>query len=221
MKITALFVCFFFLSGCLLTHKEVMEEMKLSHSNPLPTTTHTEIKDSKKKLSDNKEDVFIDSVSVTEKFSLIDSSIRELRGEIEIANKKQKDRMDQTEQGLLALIQALQLQVAALSSKIERKKESKPEKKQSENFFEKAEELFKEKQWKEAIVYYEKYRENNKNGDHYKKSTFQIGICFQNLGLLKEAKVFFREIVTSFPNSVEAKEAKKQLSIKTKKQKNK
>ncbi|MYE07788.1 MAG: hypothetical protein F4X95_03450 [Oligoflexia bacterium] len=224
MKTYALFASFFFLSGCLLTHKEVMEDMKLSPSDPAQEPALMEKKDSKKTLSVKKGDVFIKGVSVTEKFSLIDDSIRELRGQIEIANKTQKARMDQTEQGLLALIQALELQVAALSNKvekIERKKESKSEKELPENFFEKAEKLFKEKNWKAAIINYEKYREKNKKGDYYKKSTFQIGVCFQNLGMSKEAKVFFREIVESFPNSVEAKEAKKRLSVKTKKPKKK
>ncbi|MDE0119147.1 MAG: tetratricopeptide repeat protein [Bdellovibrionales bacterium] len=216
MRIYGLLASLFFLSGCLLTHKEVMEDMKLSHSDPAQEPSN-EITNSKKKLSIRKEGVFIDGVSVTEKFSLIDTSIRELRGQIETANKKQKDRMDQTEQGLLALIQALELQVAALSNKIERKKESKPEKKLPENFFEKAEKFFKEENWKAAIINYEKYREKNKKGSHYKKSTFQIGVCFEKLGMPKEAKVFFREVVESFPNSVEAKEAKKRLSVKTKK----
>ena len=209
----AIFTFIFVLSGCLLTHKEIMEDMKRSYSNETQDDSHLEKTDLKKK----KGGVFIHGVSLTEKFSQIDTSIRDLRGQIENINKAQKDRIDQLEQGLLALIQALELQVAALANNIENKKESKKEVDQPETVFEKAEQLFKEENWKAAIINYEKYRELNKKGSFYKKSTLQIGICFQNLEMHKEAKVFFREVVESFPNSIEAKKAKKILAKKTKK----
>ena len=228
MKQYLLFALIFSLSGCLLTHKEIMEDRKRSGSEETQDWSDLEevnVKEKNKKTDNTsptkKESLPTHSVSVTERFSQIDTSLRELRGQIENIKKEQKDRIDQMEQGLLALIQALELQIAALANKAENKQESKPEEDTPENSFEKAEKFFKEENWKAAIINYEKYREINKKGDFYKQSTFQIGICFQKLGMLKEAKVFFREIVESFPNSTEAKEAKKLLATKTKKPKKK
>ena len=220
MKRYSLFIFTFFLSGCLLTHKEIREDMQRSDSNEAPDGSHPEETDSKEKHN-KKEGLLIKGMSMTEKFSQIDTSIRELRGQIENKNKEQKDRIDQMEQGLLALIQALELQVAALANSAESKKEAKTEEDKPETFFEKAEKSFKAENWKAAIINYEKYREINKKGSFYKQSTLQIGVCFLNLGMHKEAKVFFREVVESFPNSVEAEQAKKLLSTKTKKPKKK
>ena len=221
MKRYSLFIFPFFLSGCLLTHKEIREDMKRSDSNEAQDGSHLEETDSKEKHNKKGGLLLINGMSVTEKFSQIDTSIRELRGQTENTNKEQKDRIDQMEQGLLALIQALELQVAALANSAENKKEAKTEEDKPETFFEKAEKSFKEENWKAAIINYEKYREINKKGSFYKQSTLQIGVCFLNLGMHKEAKVFFREVVESFPNSIEAEKAKKLLSTKTKKPKKK
>ncbi len=210
-------VLLFSLSAC-LTHKDIREEFGDSDRD-----TEKNWSDQKKKISTkgnktfptgkakkNTSDIRIGKVSVLEKLSQIETSIRELRGQMESMNKVQKDRVYQLEQGLLALIQTLDLRVATLADKVnQKKKKGSSTDKASEIFFEQAEKFFKKKNWKSAIITYEKYREKNKKGAFYRQSTFQIGRCFQKLQMYKEAKVFFREVAESFPGSVEAKEAKK------------
>ena len=229
MKKYLFLLSLFFLSGCLLTHKEIKEEKNRTDQEENWLDEDATASDRTKNQKENKKDLvknkhLVNSPSVIERISQLETSLRELRGQIDSTNKQQEDRLAELEQGLLSLIQSLDLRLAALAEEVKTKKQSttkksKEKKKQSsEEFFEKAEELFQNQKWKEAIIHYEKYREKNKKNKNkfYVKSTLQIGLCFQKLEMHKEAKVFFREVVESFPKSAEAKEAKKFLSKKAK-----
>lgn len=77
--------------------------------------------------------------------------------------------------------------------------------------FTSAEEAYKKKDWKSAILGYQKYREANPKGRRYAHATLRIGISFVELGLKADAKPFFEEVVEKFPKSAEAKEAKNRL----------
>ena len=205
--------CMLFLSGCLLTHKDI--EGELDHLGQEEVGEQEEKPANVKPTGKGKHKgvLTVHGISVMEKISQIETSIRELRGQMEKASKMQEDRSVELEQGLLSLIQTLDLRVAALAEEIKDKKQKDLKSVDDpERFFKKAEKLFKEKKWKQAIISYEKYREKNKEGKFYKQSTFQIGLCFQKLTMHKEAKVFFREVMESFPKSAEAKKAKKWLS---------
>ncbi len=203
----------FFLSSCLLTHKEIEEELELGHSDN-EETVDGQADGQENQKEQHKKSVTAHGVSVVEKISQMEVSIRELRGQVEKMDKVQEDRVAELEKGLLSLIQTLDLRVATLAEEVKNKKQQKNSvsKDDPDRFFKEAEKLFKEEKWKAAIINYEKYREKNKKGQFYRKSTFQIGLCFQKLSMSKEAKVFFREVVESFPKSAEAKEAKKLLS---------
>lgn len=203
-----------FLSGCLLTHKDIEEGLDYSDQERAD--------EQKKELTDikpteqgkHRENLTVHGgMSVMEKISQVEASIRELRGQMEKISKTQKDRSAELEQGILSLIQTLDLRVAALAEKVKSKKQKDlMAKDDPERLFKEAERFFKKENWKQAIINYEKYREKNKTGKFYKKATFQIGLCFQKLTMHKEAKVFFREVLESFPKSAEAKEARELLS---------
>ena len=213
MKIYFLLLFMFFLSSCLLTHKEIEEELELGHSDKEETVdSPTEGQENQKE--EHKKTITTHEVSVVEKISQMEVSIRELRGQVEKRDKVQEDRLAELEKGLLSLIQTLDLRVATLAEEVKNKtrKKNSVSTDNPDKFFKEAEKLFKEEKWKAAIINYEKYREKNKKGQFYRKSTFQIGLCFQKLSMSKEAKVFFREVLESFPKSAEAKEAKKLLS---------
>ncbi len=223
MKISV-FIFMLFLSGCLLTHKEIKKESAqstdskedqdwLDQESDKETEELSGERQDHKKVTPKKARFLVGNMDVTQKISQIETSLRELRGQIESTDKKQKDRIAQLEQGLLALIQTLDLRVASLANEIKTGKNKKIQKKdEPEKLFQKSEQFFKEENWKSAIIHYEKYREQNKNGEFYEKATFQIGMCFRKLGLKKEANVFFREVVESFPKGDSAQDAKKMLS---------
>lgn len=78
--------------------------------------------------------------------------------------------------------------------------------------FQVAEEAFKAKKWEDAILAYEKYRELNPKGANRAEAGYKIGVCFQELKMIAEAKTFFAEVASQFPNSDAAKKAKYRLS---------
>jgi TolA-binding protein len=77
--------------------------------------------------------------------------------------------------------------------------------------YEVAKEQFNSKDWKKAILSYQKYRDENPNGKKVADATYKIGVCFQELGMKDEAKTFYDEVISKHPNSDEARRAKVRL----------
>ena len=73
--------------------------------------------------------------------------------------------------------------------------------------YERGEELFKEKKWKEAISSYQKYREAQPKGAEHADATYKIGVSFQELNMKDEARTFYEEVIQKAPKSREAKKA--------------
>ena len=144
---------------------------------------------------------------VSMRLSQLENYLRELRGQVEVLDKVQKDQA--------FLIQTLDSRLTSLSKKDEMLEASKDSSQLTkEESFKQAEIFFQKHQWKSAIVYYEQYRKDNKKGSLYKKATFQIGLCFKKLKMKKEMRVFFQELIDLFPKSAEAKKARKWLKKK-------
>lgn len=70
---------------------------------------------------------------------------------------------------------------------------------------------FEEKKWKEAILGFDQYREKNPKGKYAAEATYKTGVCFQELGMTDEAKVFYQDVVAKFPQSDMAKKAQIRL----------
>lgn len=77
--------------------------------------------------------------------------------------------------------------------------------------FELAEEHFEKKDFRKAILNYQKYRDSNPKSKNFPEATFKIGASFQELGMKDEARTFFDEVISKFPNSSEAKKARTRL----------
>ena len=184
------------ITGC-VTHKDISREKQ--NKDPLlmadeQETVITQTQVSKKTQND----------SLQLKLLQMDSSLRKLRGHIEVLDKKYQDQ-DQKLKSILTTLEKKEQEVLS-------KKKQDLSEKNNEDFFTQAEDFFKKNNWKSAIIYYEKHREHKGKKDSlYKKATFQIGLCFKELKMETEAKVFFREIISSFPQSSEAKQAKNLL----------
>ena len=73
---------------------------------------------------------------------------------------------------------------------------------------------FKQKDYKQAIVEYQKYRDSFPSGKKFPAATFRIGVSFKELGMMDDAKTFFEEVQSKFPESPFAKMAKEQLKSK-------
>lgn len=79
-----------------------------------------------------------------------------------------------------------------------------------------AEEKYDKKDYKEAILDYERYRKANSKGKQFSTATYKIGSAFQELGMIDEARAFYEEVVSKFPKSKDAARAKTKLTKLTK-----
>ncbi len=105
-------------------------------------------------------------------------------------------------------LKALQLKVQALIEVQEQKAATAELKtKDPKALYDRGEEAFEDKRWKEAISYYQKYREAQPKGVHQPNATYKIGVCFQELNMKDEAKTFYEEVIQKSPKSREAKKA--------------
>ncbi|UXR64829.1 tetratricopeptide repeat protein [Bdellovibrio bacteriovorus] len=74
-----------------------------------------------------------------------------------------------------------------------------------------AQDNFNKKDWKQSILNFQKYRDENPKGPKFADATYKIGVSFQELGMKDEAKTFYDEVVSKFPKSEEARRAKIRL----------
>ncbi|MDE0092110.1 MAG: hypothetical protein OXN83_02355 [Oligoflexia bacterium] len=74
-----------------------------------------------------------------------------------------------------------------------------------------ARKYFEDKSYETAISEFQKYRNENPEGNYYPEATFYIGQSFEQLKMPVEAKVFFKELLHSYPQSLWAVRAKKLL----------
>jgi TolA-binding protein len=157
----------------------------------------------------------------------LDSQLRQLNGRIEevdnhvstltisLENAKTQNASEkkESEAKLAAYEEALkklEAQVLTLTEQVNKPKvvalPADPK-----TYLDEADELVKNKKFKEAIVAYQKYRDAAPRGDHYIDATYKLGISFQELGMKDEARAFYDEVVTKYPKSPEAKKAAKRL----------
>lgn len=79
------------------------------------------------------------------------------------------------------------------------------------NAFDRGEAKFEAKAWRDAIFAYEEYRKANPKGKHFTVATYKIGVCFQELGMNDDAKLFYDETIAKSPKSKEADRARTRL----------
>lgn len=82
--------------------------------------------------------------------------------------------------------------------------------------FDRGEAKFEAKAWRDAIFAYEEYRKANPKGKNFTAATYKIGVSFQELGMLDDAKLFYEEAIAKSPKSKEADRARTRLKGLTK-----
>lgn len=78
--------------------------------------------------------------------------------------------------------------------------------------FEIGEELFKQKEWKKAILSYQKHVEEYPKGKSVPEAKYKTGVSFQELGLKDEAIAFYEEVISQYPKTEAGKKAKIRLT---------
>jgi TolA-binding protein len=210
------------LSGCLQTRNDVREN---EHRNVMLQQVST--------LQKNNADV-------ANRFAEFEEQLRAMNGRVEVVEnkvdqsqsifdgvaKQNKDQSDSINEKMMLLQEALEKmekEISVLSSDLQAlKAPASPSAKHilmdkqnislgSKDSFEVAQEHFMKKDWKQAILKYQKYREEKPKGPRFGDATYKIGVSFQELGMSDESKTFYDEVINKFPKSDEARRAKIRL----------
>lgn len=78
--------------------------------------------------------------------------------------------------------------------------------------YETAQDHFTRKEWKKAILSYQKYVDENAKGKNVPDAKYKIGVCFQELGMKEEAMAFYEEVIANYGKSESGKKARIRLS---------
>lgn len=212
-------LCKVFFSGCFL----------ISLSGCIKTRGDVKEMEQKRVVQDQVTNLQRSTADQTSKVSELTHEIRELHGRLEVIEKNQRqlaDHLKEKAQGegqrsadvdrKFAVMQEeigrIEALTASLTQEIQAAKAAPPAE-ASKSTIDSAEEFFNRKEYKKAILAYQRYRDQNpKSKRNVAKATFKIGLSFHELGLKDDAKPFFTEVIEKFPQSEEAKLAKLKLS---------
>lgn len=78
--------------------------------------------------------------------------------------------------------------------------------------YETAQGHFAKKEWKRAILSYQKYVDEAPKGANVADSKYKIGVCFQEMGMKEEAMAFYEEVIAAYGKTESGKKAKIRLS---------
>jgi len=171
-------------------------------------------------------------VTTASRFEEYDEQIRALNGRLEVVEnglaqtnaRKQGDEAglakekQAADQRLLAYedaLKKLEAQVQALNEEVTRLKTPPPApvapSKPGRGAYDEGDQLLAAKKYKEAIVAFQKYRDENPKGKLYADATYKIGVAFHEIGMKDESRAFYEEVIAKFPKSAEAKKAQARL----------
>ncbi len=207
MKKLMLVIVFIGLTGCLRTRDEIsaQDEQKV-------------IQNQISEIRQSKADQELKSQSV-------ENEMRNLIGRTEVLERKFNDliqnesfqRQDSAKQmkDLVDQMKIFEESVANMAVRLERlektpKAENTEAKKRST--WDKADDLFVKKDWKNAALGFQDYIEQNPKGTNVSMAMYKIGVCFQELKMKSEAKGFFEDTIKQHPNSSAARKAKYRLN---------
>jgi TolA-binding protein len=155
--------------------------------------------------------------------------VRRLNGQVEeMQHKMQQYEQNKNQDSVAVKIDAIEKRLISFSetlllfeqqmnqklgaSSAAKPSEAKPTNSKSEDPFEKGEALFKKSDWKNAILEFNRYRDNFPKGKNYSEATYKIGVCFQELNMKEEARAFYTEVIEKFPKAKSARSAKYRLN---------
>lgn len=78
--------------------------------------------------------------------------------------------------------------------------------------YETAQQHFGKKEWKKAILNFQKYTDESPKGKNVADAKYKIGVSFQELGMKEEAMAFYEEVVANYSKTEAGKSAKARLA---------
>lgn len=203
-KWIGLFVCVTILSAC----ENLKTRDELSESEQRQVLQDQTLQQQKAQAAVRQQEYDEQFRVVNARLDAMATTIQQLaQGRTENATQEQRMREAQ-DQKLKALEEALIKQEAEIQELQKAKIEAATPKKDT---LASADEAYHKKDWKQAIVGYQAYRDSNPGSKKYAEVTMKMGQAFQELGMKSEAKSFYEEIVDKYPASKDAKKAQIKL----------
>jgi len=204
VKILVLVVLAFQL-GCLKTRSQV-RELETIHEQKERFAAHQKAEALSKvdELSEQNRELRGRIESLETRLAEAERAREEVRIKSENMDQSTKDKLKVYEE----TIEKLEAQLKDAGSKATAKAAAGAKQLSS---YDKAELQFNNKDWKEAVLNYQKYRDQNPKGVKYSDATYKIGVAFQELGMKTEAKAFYDEVIEKFPKSQSANRAKTRI----------
>lgn len=215
--VLSLMVTSLFLTGCLKTRNDVRETEQRQVMQQQVVTLQRTHADTGNRFSDLEEEVR----SLNGRVDVVENRLGKSDVGVESALKSSQQQNMELGQKVTALQEALikmEKDIYTLNAELQAVKAEKaashaersaaPAKK---DIYSMAQSFFDKKDWKQAILSYQKYRDENPKGGKFADATYKIGVSFQELGMRDEAKTFYDEVVSKFPSSDEARRAKIRL----------
>ncbi|WP_413944015.1 tetratricopeptide repeat protein [Bdellovibrio sp. HCB-162] len=205
-----------FLTGCLKTRNDVRENEQRQVMQQQVVTLQRTNADAAGKVSDLEESIR----ELNGRVDVVENRIGQGNSGVENALKSSQEQNRDLNQKVMILQEALtkmEKDILALNAELQAVKAQKaahaevPVKLTKKDIYEAAQGYFEKKDWKQAILNYQKYRDENPKGGKFADATYKIGVSFQELGMKDEAKTFYDEVVSKFPKSEEARRAKIRL----------
>ncbi len=78
--------------------------------------------------------------------------------------------------------------------------------------YDSAQDFFMNKEWKKAILNYQKYVDESPKGKNVADAKYKIGVCFQELGMKEESMAFYEEVIANYAKSEAGKKSKIRLA---------
>jgi len=213
----------FALTGCLMTREEIADEEQRKavqqqvsslQKNTAETQNHySEVSDEIRELRGRVETVENRQTGYVKEREKLQSSVEAQLAELGKKQATLQEEMQKLNNQISFLTQELGKVAAAKAAAPAPAPVAKGSDKKTDNY-KLAEETFAKKDFKQAILEYQKYRENFPNGKRFANATYKIGLSFKALGMRDEAKTFFEEVQSKFPDTALAKLAKEQMKSK-------
>jgi TolA-binding protein len=210
LSLVTVFMCI----GCLRTRSDI-KELEMARE------TSGNIQDLQKSNAEN-----------TERFSQINSDLRDLNGRIEVLENrikvtqqekedslKKSQEQNESVQNKLNLLQEtlakLETQMNALNEARIQESQKELKKDNSEttaqDLLTQADDSFTKKDWKKAILDYTKFRETYPKSKKDSQAIYKIASSFEQLGMKDEAITFYQELADKYPKFIEIKKVKTKI----------
>ncbi len=205
----------FIFSGCLVTRSEVGSQDQTRANNQ-------KMAENQKEQAEQKPDPEEVIRQLIGRIEVLEAQINQMKAEKAAQSQNPQPSVDAAKvqamqealiklEGQMQKIEAeKQAVTAAAAAKVQADEELKTQGKFSP--FQVAEVHFKNKEWKKAILSYQKYSEDSPKGKMVAEAKYKIGVSFQELGLKDEAIAFYEEVVAQFPATEIGKKAKFRLT---------